>query len=124
VTPDEHYTAAEEILASLHDPKIPASTDQETTWALMEAQVHATLATQQPQLPVLPNQPPTDLDMRNALLEYELTHHRDPYGARTRLVHMLAYLQNDSDRESWIKRAAAVGNHSESAFRRWVNARR
>jgi hypothetical protein len=132
VTPDEHYTAAEQILAELRDPASPplsdqektSLSDQEKTWALMEAQTHATLATVQPTRAVLPDQPPTDAELRNALLDYELTHERDPYGARTRLVHLLAYIEDDSEREEWITRAAAVSNNSVSAYRRWIKVRR
>jgi hypothetical protein len=57
MTPEQHAKAAEEILASLRDPRIPEGSDQEVTWALMEAQVHATLALRT--LPAAPEFTPT-----------------------------------------------------------------
>jgi hypothetical protein len=62
MTPEEHYDAADTILANFRNPKIPAGSDQDSMLKLMMAQVHATLALRQ--TPTGPTFVPTDDEWR------------------------------------------------------------
>ena len=49
-TPDQHYGEAEELIADAHRLKQLQASDEEVTYRLRLAQVHATLATVRPTL--------------------------------------------------------------------------